>query len=127
MLTKAIIQSDMINNQYKIRIPKYHKLDGVANSTPLEQLPFAAVCYQPGILPNYQINDIVYVDFENDDLSYPVIFGKLLRDENTVQSSWCDIKTRSLNVEVDTVLSTETKIGNVYYNDLEASVKSVII
>jgi len=33
MLMKAIIESNNIDNQYKIRIPKYHKLRGVAEAS----------------------------------------------------------------------------------------------
>lgn len=127
MLMKAIIESNNIDNQYKIRIPKYHKLRGVAEASSYDQLPFASVCYLPGIFPNYAIGDIVYIDFENDDLSYPVILGKLLSDNNISDVSVSDITSRSLNVQVDTTLSENTKIGQVEYDDLEQSVLSVII
>ena len=123
---KAIIESNSLDNQYRVRIPKYHKLRGVSTATPTESLPYATICCQPGIVPSYEIGDIVYVDFENDNISYPVIFGKLLRQEDT-QLSWSDIKTRSLKVDVDTTLSEETKIGNINYNDIQVAVQSTII
>lgn len=127
MLMKAIIESNNIDNQYKIRIPKYHKLKGVAGASSYDQLPFASICYLPGIFPNYSIGDIVYIDFENDDLSYPVILGKLLSDNNISERSVSDIETRSLKVQVDTTLSEDVKIGQIQYNDLEQSVRAVII
>lgn len=127
MITKAIIESQQIDNQYKIRIPKFHKLSGVVDATPYSQLPVASVCYLPGIIPNYAVGDIVYVDFENDDLSYPIIIGKFLCDTNISEDSVCDINTRSLKVQVDTNLSTETKIGDLNYTDIKIAVQSVII
>lgn len=127
MITKAIIESTNINNQYKIRIPKYHKLSGVTEASSYEQLPLASVCYFPGIIPNYAIGDVVYIDFENGDLSYPVILGKLLCDNNNLENSICDVTVRSLNVKVDSTLSTDTKIGNLNYNDMTVAVQSVII
>lgn len=127
MLMKAIIESNNIDNQYKIRIPKYHKLRGVAEASSYDQLPFASVCYLPGIFPNYSIGDIVYIDFENDDLSYPVILGKLLSDNNKSEKSVSDIESRSLKVQVDTTLSEDTKIGQISYNDFKQAVQSVII
>lgn len=127
MLIKAFIESNEINNQYKIRIPKYHKLSGTPGATPDSDLPIASVCYLPGIIPNYAVGDIVFVDFENNDLSFPVILGKLLCDENNAEESISDITTRSLKVEVDTKLSEDIKIGALNYNDLQLAVQSVII
>ena len=126
MITKAIIESDQINNQYRIRIPKYHKLQGVSTSTPTDQLPFATVCYIPGIIPIYSVGDIVYVDFENDDLSFPVILGKLLCDDNK-DKTLPNIKANSLSVDIDTRLSNDTQIGTVTYTDIRQTVNSIII
>lgn len=126
MITKAIIESNQVDNQYKIRIPKYHKLQGIATSTTTDQLPFATVCYIPGIVPVYSIGDIVYVDFENDDLSFPIILGKLLCNDNE-DKTLSNIKANSLKVEIDTRLSEDTQIGTITYKDMSKTVNSVII
>ena len=118
MLMKAIIESyPDKNSQVRIRIPKYHKLNGVAASTPTNELPLASICYLPGILPTYNPGDIVFVEFENDDISLPVILGKLLRKKDS-SNSWCNIKTQSLEVDIDTKLSEDTILGKISYNDL---------
>lgn len=127
MIIKAIIESNSIDNQYRVRIPKYHKLSRTPGSTPTSGLPLASVCHLPGIVPTYAIGDIVFIDFENNDLSFPVILGKLLSDNNNLEESVSDVKTRSLTVDVDTKLSDDTKIGSINYNDLQLAVQSVII
>jgi hypothetical protein len=51
--------------------------------------------------------------------------GKLL-SSNTVDKSWSDIKTRSLIVDVDTKLSTNTILGTISYNDIDSSVSYIL-
>ena len=127
MILKAIIESTNLDNQYRIRIPKYHQIDGVSTATPINQLPFASVCYQPGIIPNYSIGDVVYIDFENDDLSQPIILGKLLCQRSYTETSVSDATLRSLTVQVDTQLSEDTTISDITFDDIKLAVNSTII
>lgn len=126
MIVKAIVESyPDENSRVRIRIPKFHKLKGVATSTPTKDLPFAATCSLPGIKPVYIPDDIVFVDFENDDTSKPVIVGKL-NYKNDEVSSISDINAGTLNVISNATLSNETQVGNISYDDLNYTITGFI-
>ena len=102
-MVKGIIETIETSFTYKVRIPVYHKIKNAVAYTPVEDLPIATVCTSPGVLPIYQIGDIVWIDFENDELGLPVITGLLYREEQT--NSTADINCSTLIVDNDTVLS----------------------
>lgn len=83
MLQKGIIET--IEDQYtaKVRVPKYDKLESSATGTKKEDLAVGIVCTLPGMNITYAVGDIVLVDFENDELSKPVILGLLYRDHES--------------------------------------------
>lgn len=126
MIVKAIIESyPDENSRVRIRIPKFHKLKNVATSTPTDELPFASTCSLPGIKPVYIPNDIVFVDFENDDTSKPVIVGKL-NYKNDEVNSISNITAGTLKVQSNTMLSDETQVGTINYSDLNYAVNGFI-
>lgn len=126
MILKAIVESyPDENSRVRIRIPKFHKLKNVATSTPTKDLPFATTCSLPGIKPVYIPNDIVFVDFENDDTSKPVIVGKL-NFKNDTTDSISDITAGTLKVNSNTTLSDETVVGSINYTELNYAVNGFI-
>lgn len=110
-MIKAIIESIESDYLYKVRIPIYHKIENTIGATPTRELPTAPVCTMPGVYPHYQIGDIVWVDFENGEIGYPVILGLLYREEESKSVS--DVKFSSLTVDNDAILPEGTSIGNV--------------
>ena len=108
-----------MSDDYKIRIriPRFHKFEGPAGSTDFNNLPLATVCSFPGLTTIYMPGDIVYVDFENDDISRPVIVGKLSRSDDN-SGSFSDISGHAATFKADTHLSSETTIGDIIYQDL---------
>lgn len=111
MLQKAIIEKKLDKYSMKVRIPVYNKVKSDPTATPTNELYTATIQTLPGCSPNYQEGDVVIVDFENDDLSFPIIIGLLYR-ENMPQGS-TDITADSLVVNVNTNLSENTLIGEV--------------
>ena len=110
-MVKAFIESIEDNGySYKIRIPIYHRIENTPGAVPKDQLPIAPVCTMPGVSPSYQVGDIVWVDFENDELGTPVIIGLLYSKKNS--ESTIDIKCSSISVDSDASLPDSTKIGN---------------
>jgi hypothetical protein len=73
MITKGILKTiDYNNNSCKVRLPLFE------NSNNKDEVILPAVFLsQPGIYNGYAEGDIVFVDFEGDKLSQPVILGKL--------------------------------------------------
>ena len=114
-LTKAYIVEKK-DNTYKVRIPIYHGIEGSSNATTDDELPYATVATIKGAANIYTAGDIVYVDFEENDLSKPVIIGGLLLDKKT--NSTLDIDFDSINVKTRAILPATTTIGNVTSTEL---------
>ena len=111
MLQKAIIEKKLDKYSMKVRIPVYNKVKSDPTATPTNELHTATIQTLPGCSPNYQEGDVVIVDFENDDLSFPIIIGLLYREHMPQGST--DITADSLVVNVNTNLSENTLIGEV--------------
>ena len=79
MITRAYIEEiDYDNARVKVRIPL---LNGVVNSkysTPPSQLSWAKIIIIPGIEVQYNVGDVVFVGFEDNDVSYPVVLGYMM-------------------------------------------------
>lgn len=118
MITKAKVEQISPDGYHvKVRIPTLHKIEGAPGATPFEELPYALVCYAPGCKPNLTVGDIVYVGFENNQISEPVILGMLLN--NTFTNSSTTINADSLNVNIDAQLPyNQTNVGNINVSDL---------
>ena len=69
--------------------------------------------------------DIVYIDFEDDDLSKPCVIGKLNYIEDSINSV-SNIQLGDLLVSSATNLSSNTKIGEINYEDLLHTVQGFI-
>ncbi len=88
MITKAIIEEMMYDGyRARIRIPIFHKIKDVPGSTPFNELPKALINYAPGCKPNFSVGDVVYVAFENNQASEPVIIGALFKGEMDISCS----------------------------------------
>ena len=116
MITKAIIQEKR-DNKFKVRIPLFESAGN------LQQIILdATLCYQPGNLEAYNVNDVVYVAFENGTPNNPVIIGKLyLGKEDNPRGV---ILTSGINVSTKAVLPTDTSIGNIKADDVYAALKN---
>lgn len=111
-MVKAIIEKVENNGYlYRVRIPVYHKIENTPGGTKSADLPVATVCTSPGILPSYQVGDVVWVEFENNELGKPVIVGLLYRSEMSESSS--DFVCNVIQVNSSAELPQETKIGDV--------------
>ena len=81
MITKAIIEQITDDGyHFRVRIPILHKIEDAPGATPFKELPIALMCYAPGCKPNLSVGDVVYVGFENNQYSEPVILGMLFNE-----------------------------------------------
>ena len=114
MLQKAYVEEVIYKYSYRIRVPVLHKIKNAPGCTPTEELPIATLAVTPGNIPHILKDSVVYVDFESDDDSLPVILGVLL---SSFEESSKDSKSSSniVNLEVSNVCSLpkETNIGDV--------------
>lgn len=116
-MTRAIIEQIVDTSHAKIRIPEYNGAYADADSTPTAELDTAVICQQPGTTPLYKKGDIVFVDFERDNIEMPVILG-LIQGANSTYTA-TDTETDSLNVRVNCVLPLATDIGEVSSKDIQ--------
>ena len=113
MVQKGIIRSiDLDARRAYVNIPIFQNAASTAEI--LFCCPFS---YQPGNVCGYAVNDVVYVGFENNDLEYPFILGKLYTKADA-GSSPTAFNGNSLTITGKTVLSDDTKIGDITYDKL---------
>lgn len=109
MVTKAII--DSIINEYtvKVRIPFINKNNNNTSDAIICTLP------QCQFLP--VVGDVVLVAFEDYQISKPIIIGCLFKESGN--TSLINITTQALTVESKAILSKDTTIGDITYDDLK--------
>ena len=118
MMTKAYIQEVLTPYSVRLRVPLYHKLNGVNNSVPDGLLPVAAINTVPNIKIDPKVGDVVIVEFEEDDLLKPIVVG-FLYNANALKST-TDIVCEDLSVNGICALPKDnTTIGEIEYKNIE--------
>ena len=117
MITKAKIESISDDSKYAtIRIPMYNKASTAVGATQSNHLNSAPIVALPGITPKYQVGDTVYVAFEDDDISQPVILGNLVSAATTSTSN---IKVHSIEATMDIHMPPKINLGNTEYKEID--------
>ena len=120
MLQKGIIETIEDKYTVKVRIPKYDKIASSATGTQKEELATGIVCTLPGMNVTYSVGDVVLVDFENDELSKPVILGLLYRDHESnsvLELKGIDSSIDAINSKLDTLSNKSLYTHIKYSND----------
>lgn len=105
MITKGIVEKLIDKNHIKVRVPIYDKSTESPDCVKTDDLTVATVCSPAGIQQHYCIGDVVYLAFEQDQRSEPVILGRLQTAE--LSKSTSDIRTDSIEVLVNYKLPVE--------------------
>ena len=116
MVTKAIIIDLIDKYQARVRIPIYNKSYYSPTATPTEGLSIATICTLPGITPNYSVGDVVYVAFEENIISKPVILGLLCH--LNMDESYSDAIFHNMQVGSFATLPQQTSVGDVSSKEL---------
>ena len=114
MITKGIIEEVIDNNKVKVRCPTIDKIpeSDLCNLN----LNEAIVCTLPGSSVSPRKGDVVFVGFENENFSLPIVLGYLYIDEPI--SSYNSLNTSSLTSRINTVLPKNTSIGSLNWNNI---------
>lgn len=109
MIFKAIVTSEAKDNENRVYVT-IPVLDGASSKNDFRGINqrLANICSLPGCVPKYAKGDVVYVDFEQDNMSDPIIIGSLMSSKSN--NSVIDLYADSLTVDVNTQLSGETFI-----------------
>lgn len=116
MITKGIIESKSSANKYLVRIPILSN-SSVGNSNIEISKIEATVCYEPGNYNEYKNGDVVFIAFEDNTYSQPVIMGKLYTGVDSKENNL--IQASNLTVFDSAKLPKSTIIGDYTYKDFE--------
>lgn len=122
MITKAIVEEIISPYSIRVRIPILNAIQGAQNSTPTSELSAATICTIPNARNNVQIGDIVFVGFEDNDLSKPIILGHLFKENNDNRDytgTLLELMLNSIAVQFDASLPENTYIGEVQPSELQ--------
>lgn len=108
MIAKGIIKTiDFLDNSCTVRLPIFETAaaDG-------EVVLKATLLTQPGMYNGYVEGDIVFVDFENDKLSQPVVLGKLYlgATKEEMATPTASLSVANLKVASKAVLPIDTQL-----------------
>lgn len=122
MLTKGYIVelSTSTNNKFKVRIPLFDSA-GQDTLTNEDNIVEATLCYEPSNLDSYEVGDCVFIEFENDEESKPVIIGKLYTTDSKENRGLGNLST--LNVSSSATLPLDSTLGDVKLQAIIDSLK----
>jgi hypothetical protein len=115
MITKAIIEQVLDKHTVRIRIPILDNVIDSSTGSSIENCQTATECTLPNFSYNFKVGDIVFVDFEENNLDSPVVIGYL----TNVSKQKTDGELLSITVESDALLPKDTEIGNVKKEEIE--------
>ena len=120
MITKAIIKetNKIGSNKFKVYIPLLRN----ANDEEADAIFDATLCYTSGILYTLNVDDVVFVAFEDNLVEKPIILGKLFQGENKDNAN-AHLNIKTLNVTDKCILPNNTLIANKNMNSIINEVK----
>lgn len=123
MLVKGIVEKIDSSGYFAyVRIPQIHRMPNDPLGISTEELDKAKILCSPGLIPSYKIGDIVYVDFENDEIDSPVITGLLSRNE-AFESTGTLVGETLVNIATKEWVKEQTDAG---YNPTDMSGNTTI-
>lgn len=135
MITRAIVV-DILKGEgkdptkFKVRMPIFDNIETAKEYTENRDLSLAIACLSPDVSNSIDIGDAVYVGFEDNDISRPVILGHLYNQNKSNRNTLTDIRARSISVKNLNVtqaldLPIGTNIGEISYGDLLEAIQKV--
>jgi len=117
MIARGIVEKIHSPSKVAVRVPSFDKSKTAFNRTLTDDLGVATICTLPNFIPNVRVGDCVFVGFEHNDISSPVILGYLYTEESTETKQ--DAFVESINVNSNAKLPMDTTIGDVTANEIQ--------
>lgn len=127
MITRAIVEEIIegegnIPTKFRVRIPIFDNIETAREYTAKGDLSIALACLSPNVANDIKEKEIVFVGFEDNDISRPVILGHMynqaLATDSTTDVKVRSIKATNLYLEQPLTLPIGTNIGEISYQDL---------
>ena len=116
MVTKAIVEQIIDDYTIRVRIPLFDKIASDLTATRTADLSEATICFLANSYMGVSLGDIVYVSFEDNDRSKPVIIGHLSCNKD--YESAASLVLHNLSIDSSCNLPANTLIGNIRYEQL---------
>lgn len=116
MITKAIIEQKIDEFQYKVRIPIFDRTSDSTYFTDTAELAIAVASVPKGITNSLEVNDVVFVGFEDNNIATPVILGQLYNEKLLKQHN-LHIQARSIDIEESVNLPMGTTLNDINLYD----------
>lgn len=111
MIARGIVEKVYDKQTVAVRVPIFDKSKTSNEGVATDLLGKASICVLPNCIPNVRVGDVVYVGFENNDKSKPIIIGYVYIDKE--YSTRQGISAQSIDVLATASLPKETTIGSV--------------
>lgn len=120
MITKAIIEEKITPYQYRVRIPIFDRVTTSPEHINFKDLAIATISIPRGINNNIQIGDIVFVGFEDNNSSQPIILGHLYREQLIKDNnSFLNISNIQVSDQASLPIATNINDINIYESILK--------
>jgi hypothetical protein len=106
IVTGEVVSLTSLSNKINVRLPIFE-----SSGTNKQCIVSCNICYNPGNLNAYTIGDYVYVSFINDELSFPIIIGKIYKGLEAEATNYSYLS--DLEVTQHAILPTTTTIDNI--------------
>lgn len=117
MISRGIVERLVDAYTCKVRIPRLDRVQSSSVHTSTDDLMNAKICTLSNCDPNIQVGDVVFVAFEDNDYSKPVVIGYLYSVNKSPTK--ISLSVDSLNAQTNSTLPSDTTIGDVSYENLQ--------
>lgn len=105
------VEECLSNHRYKVRVSAIDGSRNAPGSTLTSDLDNATYCTHPGICPNINVGDEVFVTYSDNDYSNPIIIGVAFNQTNSDKGS--KVIASDLEVTESVKLPANTTIGGL--------------
>ena len=123
MITKGIIKGipNVNSNKYRVYIPLLRN----ANDEEIDATLDATLCFLNGVYYSLAVDDVVYVDFEDNYYEKPVILGKLYTNTEDKNNVPTQLTVKTINVLDKAQFPSNTELDGKSTSNFYRNIKDI--